>query len=171
MQVAHHDKELVRSEIRAAFASIVPPTAASDMLSEAYQTSEDACEMAAAFAGVDWRAIPVRELFYHREMLTALRPSAYCAYLPGYLDAAVTCDGDDPYGPDIREYLLSTLKMRAHQLAAVTQRLAALDPWQRASVEQVLRYLVWRWDSQDAASILADWADEEPDARTDRDSP
>lgn len=162
MQVAPLEKEQVRDEIRAAFASVEPPTAVPDMLFEQYRSSEDAWEMAAAFVGQRWTDLPVSELFRHREMLITLSPPAYRAYLPAYLDAAITSDGaTDTYGADIREYLLSTLKVWPHQsayvAAATPQRLAALDEQQRAAVENVLRYLVWRWESKDAAEVLAAW--------------
>ncbi len=162
MQVGPLDKEHVRAEIRAAFAIVEAPTAVPEMLYEAYRTSEDAWEMAASFAGRPWADLAVRELFYHREMLIALSPPAYRAYLPAYLDAAVASDeAGDKYGPDLREYLLSTLKVWPHQsayvAAATPERLATLDVRQRAAVEQVLRYLVARWDARDAAEVLAAW--------------
>ena len=164
MQVTPLDKEQVRAEIRAAFATVEAPTAVPDMLYERYRSSEDAWEMAAAFAGRRWADLAVRELFYHREMLNTLSPPAYRAYLPAYLDAAVASDeAADKYGPDIREYLLSTLKVWPHQSAyvatATPERVAALDDHQRDAVEQVLRYLVARWDSKDAAEVLAAWLD------------
>lgn len=162
MHVAALDKEQVRAELRAAFAAVEPPTVVPDMLYERYRTSEDAWEMAAAFAGRRWADLPVRELFHHREMLNTLSPPAYRAHLPAYLDAAVASDeAADTYGPDIREHLLSTLKVWPHQsayvAAATPERLAALDDQQRAAVEHVLRYLVGRWESKDAAEILVGW--------------
>ncbi len=101
-------------------------------------------------------------MFFHRESLGALGPAAYRAYLPAYLEASFASEEwTDKHGPDIRQYLLFTLKPWPHQKtergAETAARLSALTAEQREVVADVLRYLASRWNSEDAAEILRDW--------------
>lgn len=156
------DKEAVRAAIRRAFADVPLPKRIEDMRAPSF-IGDDSYEMAAAFLGKPWSELPIETLFVHRESLAALAPAAYRAYLPAYLDASLASEDPlDKYGADIRHYLLSTLKHWPHQksearAAETRDRLAALDREQRDAVADVLRYLVARWHSDEAAEILRDW--------------
>ena len=126
-------------------------------------TGDDSYAMAAAFLGKRWTDIPIETLFFHRESLGTLAPSAYRAYLPAYLDASLASDDPlDRYGADLRQYLLLTLEHWPHQAGEAPaiqtrERLAVLDPQQRAAVAEVLGYLASHWHSEDAAEVLRDW--------------
>jgi len=162
VQVSEEQKELIRAQIRAAFADVVAPTEIDDMLSEPFRGNDDAYEMATAFAGKLWSEIPRVELFHHRESLFALSPAAYRAYLPAYLMASLASeDASDKYGADIRGYMLLSLgtdpASSSIRVATTRARIAALDPAQREAVAAVLRFLDERWHMRDAAIVLRDW--------------
>ena len=155
------DKEALRASIRGAFANVPSPTRIEDMRF-ARSTGDDSYEMAVAFLGKQWTDIPIELLFRHRESLGSLSPAAYRAYLPAYLDAAIASDDPlDRYGPDIRHYLLATLKHWPHQpddrAAEARERRSALGPDQRAAVAEVLGYLSTQWHAEDAVDVLRDW--------------
>ena len=155
------DKEAVRASVRRAFANVPLPNRIEDMRLERY-TGDDSYEMAEAFLGKCWSDIPLETLFRHRESLGTLAPTAYRAYLPAYLDAALASDDPlDKYGPDIRHYMLATLKHWSHQgderAAGTRERLSTLDPDQRAAVADVLEYLSAKWHAEDASEVLRDW--------------
>jgi hypothetical protein len=154
------DKETARAAIRRAFANVPLPARIEEMRLPRY-TGDDSYEMAIAFLGKRWTEIPIETLFVHRESLGTLAPNAFRAYLPAYLDAALASDDPlDKYGPDIRHYLLATLKGWSHQTAErateTRERLSALTADQRAAVAEVLRYLAAK-HSEDAAEVLRDW--------------
>ena len=155
-------KEAVRATIRRAFADVPLPKRIEDMRLPSY-TGDDSYSMASAFFGKHWTDIPIQTLFVHRESLGTLAPAAYRAYLPAYLDASLASDDPlDKYGADLRQYLLFTLKHWPHQTGEsrateTRERLAVLDPQQRAAVADVLGYLVSHWHSEDAAEVLRDW--------------
>lgn len=156
------DKVAVRDAILRAFEKVDPPARIDGMRFSRY-TDDDSYEMAAAFVGKRWAEIPIKTLFYHREMLATLAPEAYRAYLPAYLDAVVRSDDPlDKYSADLRFYLLSTLKHWPHQKGEergleTHARLAALDTSQRAAVVAVLRYLSAHWSSEDVSELLREW--------------
>jgi hypothetical protein len=129
------------------------------MLAEPYRGNDDAHEMAVAFLGKPWATIAIQELFRHREMIFALTPAAYVAYLPAYLTACLaTEDPLDTYGADLREYLLDTLVIAegASQERSTTTkaRLAALTAAQRAVVADVVGHLMLRWNMPRAKEVL-----------------
>jgi hypothetical protein len=132
------------------------------MLAEPYKGNDDAFEMAAALLGRPWSELPIHELFLHREMVFALSPVAYRAYLPAYLNACLaTEDPYDKYGADIRAYLLYGLKPGPNssevRVASTRARLALLDQEQREVVASVLRYLEVRWRIAEAGELLSEW--------------
>lgn len=154
MQVAN-----LRSEIHRAFDGIPRPTTIADMLAEPYRANDDAHEMAAAFLGKPWATIATQELFRHREMIFALTPAAYVAYLPAYLIACLaTEDPLDTYGADLREYLLDTLVVAEgaspERSTTTKARLAALTAAQRAVVADVVKHLGMRWNMPRAREVL-----------------
>jgi hypothetical protein len=121
-----------------------------EMLAAPYKNSEDALELASALHGYAWFEVPIRDLFRHREMLFALAPIAFRAYLPAYLVASLSAENAlDEYGADIREYLLDSLiadpEASADRVATTRARLASLSPAQRDVVVAVVRYLADRW--------------------------
>lgn len=68
----------------------------------------------------------------------------------------------DKYGADLRHYLLASLTHGPHQKdehrsAETRERLALLDPDQRAAVAEVLRYLEERWQMPEATEVLREW--------------
>jgi len=151
----------LRARIEKAFVGVPVPTRIEEMRLPG-RTDEDSYAMAAAFVGKPWTELPIETLFFHREALGSLSPAAYRAYLPAYLAASFASeDWMDKYGPDLRQYLLFTLKPWKHHKpergAETTARLAALTDEQREVVADVLRFLVARWESEDAAEILRDW--------------
>lgn len=156
------DQEATRARIRRAFANVPVPTRIEDMRLSRY-TGDDSFEMAAALVGKKWTELPVDLLFVHRESLHALGGAAYRAYLPAYLDAAIAADDPmDKYGADLRHYLLACLEHWPHQKdehrgAETRERLALLDPDQRAAVADVLRYLEARWQTPELTELLRDW--------------
>ncbi|MFO0575405.1 MAG: DUF6714 family protein [Polyangia bacterium] len=162
MQIAETTKDALRAQIHAAFDAVPIPARTEEMRLPRY-TGEDSYEMASALVGKHWSTIPIKELFYHREMLGTLSAAAYRAYLPAYLEACLaTEDPYDKYGADLRGYLLSTLKHWPHQrgehrAAEVRERLSLLDGPQRAAVASVLRYLETRWQMAEATEILREW--------------
>jgi len=155
-------RDAVRGQIRGAFGEVPAAPEAKGMLLPRYASSEDAEEMAAAFAGRRWTDLAIEELFYHREMLGTLNASAYQAYVAAYLEACLATDDPyDKYGADLRHYLLSTLMAWPYQRepapAETRERLSSLTQPQRDAVAALLRYLVTYWESQDAAQVLASW--------------
>ncbi len=153
MQIAND----LRTQIEAAFGSVDIP-APEALLLDGYRGSEDALELQAAFAGKHWRALGLKELFYHREMVIALSGLGYQAYLPAYLIAAL--EKNEPYGDDLREYLLNGLRPLSDQprhIAETRARLSALDPAQKAAVAAVLGHLAERWNLAEAEDILKSW--------------
>ena len=154
-------KDELRRRIHEAFDSVPIPARAADMVMAAFVGNEDVEEMAAEFAGKPWQDIPIQRLFYHRESLGLLSATAYRAYLPAYLIASLASDDyRDKYGPDIRGYMLSTMRPRPRRNkndACLAERHSLLDRDQRKAIEQVLWYLVDVWESEDAAAILGDW--------------
>jgi hypothetical protein len=154
--------EALRAQIREAFAHVVAPATIDALLAEPFRGNEDAYEMAAAFVGKPWPAIPIIELFRHRESLFALSPAAYRAYLPAYLEASLASDDPlDKYGADIRAYLLYSLgtdtSSSSTRVATTRARIAALDVLQREAVRAALRFLEERWRMRDAAELLRNW--------------
>jgi hypothetical protein len=148
----------LRDEIGNAFAKAkVTVNRPAELLAAPYHTNEDAYELATALNGKAWRDVPVLDLFRHRQMLFALTPEAYRAYLPAYLMAAI--EADDKYGADIREYLLFSLTpgpaASPDLTSSTTARLAALDRAQRAAAWKVVAYLKERWGMRDADAALA----------------
>jgi len=142
--------EELREDIKHAFQGVQPPHAIGEMLAAPYEASEDALELAAAFHGHAWSDVPIRDLFRHREMLFALSPVAFRAYLPAYLVASLAAESSlDEYGADFREYLLDSLAAEpgasADRVATTRARLATLSPVQRDVVVAVVRYLADRW--------------------------
>jgi hypothetical protein len=162
MQIVESTKDELRAQIHRAFDAVPIPTCIEDMRMPRY-TGDDSYEMAAALVGKHWSTIPIKELFYHREMLGTLSAAAYRAYLPAYLEACLASeDPYDKYGADLRGYLLSTLKHWPHQrgehrAAEVRERLSLLDASQRAAVASLLRYLETRWQSEEATEVLREW--------------
>jgi hypothetical protein len=162
VQVIELDKEALRAQVHRAFDHVPIPTRIEDMLLPRYRNGEDAYEMAAAFAGRPWAEIPIRELFYHREMLATLSAVAYRAYLPAYLIASMASeDWFDKYNADIHFYLVMGLKVWPHQIeeyaSDTPERLSLLDPAQRAAVASILRYLETRWRMKEAGEVLREW--------------
>jgi hypothetical protein len=142
--------EELRAKIEHAFQGVQSPLAIREMLAAPYEHSEDALELAAAFHGHAWSEVPIRDLFRHREMLFALTPVAFRAYLPAYLVASLAAENSlDEYGADFREYLLDSLtadpEASADRVATTRARLATLSPVQRDVVVTVVRYLADRW--------------------------
>lgn len=153
------ERETLRANIDGAFGAVPVPTNMTEMLAAPYRTSDDAYELATALFGRAWVDVPVRELFRHREMLFALAPAAYCAYLPAYLVACLTADDPlDEHGADLREYLIDSLiaapDASADRQATTAARLAALDAAQRAAATAVVRYLESRWRVRRADEAL-----------------
>lgn len=150
-------EESLRDRIAAAFAGVTPPPA-DRMLLDAFAGSHDAEEMAAAFRGRSWTDLSIDELFRHREMVVALGPAAYRAYLPAYLTATLTDDARR--GPDLREYLLFGLRPLSDEgfdVATTRERLSLLDRAQRDAVAAVLRYLVDERHVEEAVDVLREW--------------
>lgn len=83
----------LREAIHEAFDSAALPEHVDDLLLEPYRSSIDATEMAADFAGRSWAAIPIQELFSHRQMLSTMSAVAYRAYIAAYL---LACVNEDP---------------------------------------------------------------------------
>ena len=151
--VALHD------EIENAFAkAAVTVSKPAELLAAPYHTNEDAYELAAALNGKTWRDVPVLDLFRHRQMLFALTPEAYRAYVPAYLTAAVE-EANERYGADIREYLLFSLTIgpaaSPDRMTTTAARLAALDRAQRTAARKVVAYLKAQWGMRDADEALA----------------
>lgn len=149
--------DALRARIAAAFAAEPAPPRAG-MLMDAYAASDDAVEMAQAFAGRRWTALPAEELFYHREMVVALAPAAYRAILPAYLTAALT--DDRRMGPDLREYLLfglAPLSSGRRDIEETRERLSLLEPVQRDAVRAVLHHLADHHGMSQADEILRAW--------------
>lgn len=149
----------LRSKIRRAFDKVSYPANVRDMLAAPYSSNDDAYEMAAAFHDKAWASVEIVELFRHREMLFALSPTAFAAYLPAYLVATLaTEDPLDKYGADLRWYLMESLaavegssEARKDTTAA---RLAALTQPQRAVAIEVVKYLEQRWNMPNAQGPL-----------------
>ena len=150
-------EDALRARIAAAFAG-EPAAPGAGMLMDAYAGSDDAIEMARAFAGKHWTELPVADLFYHREMVVALAPAAYRAILPAYLTAALT--DDRRLGPDLREYLLFGLAPLSDEQRDVDEtraRLSLLEPVQRDAVRAVLHHLADHHGMSQAADVLRAW--------------
>lgn len=129
------------------------------MLAEPYRHNEGACELAAVLFGRRWPDIAVRDLFRHREMIFALSPAAYRAYLPAYLAATLTpVDALDEYGADLREYLIDSLTTppgsSPDRDATTSARISVLDRDRRAATASVVRYLQKRWRVRDADEAI-----------------
>lgn len=147
----------LRARIAAAFSG-EPAAPRGKMLMDAYAGSDDALDMAEAFAGKHWTELPVEDLFYHREMVVALAPAAYRAILPAYLSAALT--DDRRHGPDLREYLLfglAPLSSDRRDVEETRERLSLLEPVQRDAVRAVLHHLLDQHGMSQAADVLRDW--------------
>ena len=157
------DKEAVCAQVRRAFASVPLPTRIEDMRLPQF-TGDDSYEMATALLGKRWSDVPIEVLFRNRESFGTLSASAYRAYLPAYLLAAIASEDPlDKYGPDLRHYLLATLlhwpyQTSEHGAAQTRERLSLLDAAQRAAVADVLRYLEVRWYSNEASEVLRTWS-------------
>jgi len=147
VQVARSVTEL-RAEIEAAFgAAEVPP--AETVLAEPYRDAMDPGELLAVFRGKHWRDLGRRDLFLHRESLSALSARGFRAYIAAYLLASL--EGEE--APDLVEYVLFSL----HPLSSETrERLSALDDAQRAAIRSWLGHL--EGESTLAAKILRHWS-------------
>ena len=152
------DLVALRDEIENAFANAaVTVNKPAELLAAPYHTNEDAYELAAALNGKAWRDVPALDLFRHRQMLFALSPEAYRAYVPAYLAAAI--EANDKYGADIREYLLFSLTTgptaSRDRTSTTAAHLAALDSAQRAVARKVVAYLKEQWGMRDTDEALA----------------
>ncbi|HEU0032932.1 MAG TPA: DUF6714 family protein [Kofleriaceae bacterium] len=150
--------DALETKIRAAFPDRPAPRSEA-MLQAPYTNNDDALEMRAAFANRPWTELDRRELFRHRQMLTALTGAGYQAVLPAYLVAALT---DDPrHGADLRQYVLYGLDALSDSevhVATARERLSQLTAEQRGVIADVLAYLARTWRMQDAAALLAKWS-------------
>lgn len=141
----------VRERIESAFEPVViAAKTPHELLAEPYRSNEDAYELAAALFGKPWPEVDEHQLFRNREMLFALTPEVYRAYLPAVLAAIL----DGPHAGDLAEYLLFTLTDAKHTPAKV----AALDASQRAVVREVIEHLRERGSYRDAEAALANLA-------------
>lgn len=152
------DLEALRADVGDAFKDVPRPAKLADMLSDPYASNEDAHQMAAAFFRQPWGDTPVLELFRHRQMLFALSPNGFRAFLPAYLVAAINEDEDcAKYAPDIREHLVHSLWPvgGSDEIVSTTNaRLVALSPAQRAATLAVLKYLGARWNMRDVVEAV-----------------
>jgi hypothetical protein len=127
----------IETRIRAAFAAVSSPVL-DDVLAPDSQRSIDALELRAAFAGLHWSCIPHIELFRHREMIAALGPLGFRAYIAAYLLAAFS---KTSHTADLIEYtLFALLPVEDRELDRTRLRLSLLDLAQRAAIEEWLRY-------------------------------
>ena len=153
MQVAPSVTEL-RAEIEAAFgAAEVPP--AETVLAEPYRDTVDPGELLAAFRGKHWRDLGRRDLFLHRESLSALSARGFRAYVAAYLLASL--EGEE--APDFVEYVLFSLhplSSEARDASETRERLSALDGAQRAAIRSWLGHL--EGESTLAAKIVQHWS-------------
>jgi hypothetical protein len=151
-------EDALRARIAAAFSGEPPAPLVERMLLAAYRSSDDAFEMAQAFAGRRWTDLSVEELFYHREMVVTLSAEAYRAILPAYLTAALI--DDRRHGGDLREFLvfgLAPLSSEPLDVDSTRERLSGLAPVQRDAVRAVLTYLVDHRGMTEAADVLREW--------------
>lgn len=115
----------LRADITRAFASAHVPARKEQMLAEPYRSNEEAYELAVVLFGRAWDSLSLRELFPHRQMIFALSPEAFRAYLPAYLSAAIaedsSSDGPNSHGyrADVRQYLVNSLIVEPDDSAAV----------------------------------------------------
>ena len=153
MQVARSVTEL-RAEIDAAFGSAEVPSAES-VLAEPYRNAMDPGELLAAFRGKHWRDLGSRDLFLHRESLSALSARGFRAYIAAYLVASL--GGEE--APDLAEYVLFSLhplSSEARDAGETRERLSALDTAQRAAIRSWLSH--FEAESTLAAKIMGYWA-------------
>jgi hypothetical protein len=147
----------LRKTIEDAFGSVeVPP--AEHVLAERYRESMDPGELLAAFRGKHWRDLSRRDLFIHRESLSALSALGFRAYVAAYLIAALEGDG----AADLVEYTLFSLRSpsddeRDDERDAVEtrERLAGLDAAQRAAIRSWLQHV--EGEHALAAKVLSHW--------------
>lgn len=152
----------LREAIHEAFDSAALPEHVDDLLLEPYRSSIDATEMAADFAGRSWAAIPIQELFSHRQMLSTMSAVAYRAYIAAYL---LACVNEDPsasrYVGDIWEYTVLSLKAWRGQeptsAALVKERLSLLNAPQRDAIRSVLRSIAASSQRDEVRTLLAEW--------------
>lgn len=76
------------SSIEAAFGATEVPLAET-VLAERYRDAMDPGELLAAFRGKHWRDLGRRDLFLHRESLSALSTRGFRAYVAAYLLASL----------------------------------------------------------------------------------
>ena len=128
MQVAGSISEL-RAEIEAAFAGTeVPP--AEDVLAERYRDAVDPGEMLAVLRGKHWHDLGRRDLFLHRESLSALSARGFRAYVAAYLLASLEERRLRPCDTCVQPPSLSSPRRRERD----EERLSALDDGQRAAI-------------------------------------
>jgi hypothetical protein len=153
VQVTRSLTEL-RAEIEAAFGAAEVPSA-ENVLAEPYRNAMDPGELLAAFRGKHWRDLGRRDLFLHRESLSALSARGFRAYVAAYLIASF--EGEE--APDLVEYVLFSLhplSSEARDAAETRERLSALDGAQRAAIRSWLGH--FEAESTLAAKVMSSWS-------------
>jgi hypothetical protein len=128
----------LRKTIEEAFDSVEVPRF-EDLLAPRFRNSIDPLELAAAFREKQWRDLPAREVFRHRESLSTLSPVGYRSYIAPYLLGSL--EGED--AADLVEYALFSLRPATDAQAdadEVMDRLAAFDTAQREAIRGWLEY-------------------------------
>ena len=110
-----------------------------ELLAAHARNNLDALELGAALAGKHWTAVPLGDLFYHRESIIQLSAIGWRAYIAAFLIAALAGDN---HSPDIGEHTLSALHpWLDHHHALMQERVAILNDEQRCSIAAWLRYV------------------------------
>ena len=140
------------ARIHAAFDAVAIP-GPEEILGARARNNIDALELRAVLAGRRWMDVPIQELFYNREPAAELSAVGLRAYLPAFMAAALA---GDRRSPAIYQYTLFALyPLDSSEDALARERIALLDPAQRATIVAWLRYFA-DYDRQ-ARHVLTYW--------------
>ena len=131
------NRDELLARIRAAFEFMRGP-AEDDILAHEMRTFIDPIELRVAIAGKHWSDLEIATLSFHREMISALGPTGFRAYVAAFLVAALA---GDRRSPDIYQWTLFALYPHDETEHESTRaRLSLLDDAQRDAIGEWLQY-------------------------------